>query len=534
MRRATAAIVIAVGLLCAPEVHAPAAHADESLPPPTVIKRRGGTPAATPRAVPTPTPRTVPAPTPRTVPAPPGTGSTAWPGGTRPPPPPAPPSQPGVASPWTTPAPGTGLPPTQRDIQRSVDAYLEGDAPLFAPTSMPGSVGYEQGFLMRTGGFRLRINAVLQARYEAFLYDPKSATGESDFSGFSLPRAVIRLSGTSEPNFRYFMELDFGSNGGKQAWRTFRGCLGCKNPNLGPDSHNENFDKLKEAWIEWRPATQFNVRAGLIRTPASRQLMVQPELTQFVDIGLGTAWTGLGMPGYTDRNRDYGVMFHGAFAARDAFQYMLAVTNGDGGDHVRNVIDQRSSDNVAVSARVNWAFLNPIGYQEGALRQTTNRWYGELGAWGFYYGDRLDNPHNTVGDYTRYGIDLALGYGGWSLTGGVSFADDADVLGTLNDDSTAWVAQIGHHFVGTPFEIAARWTGFDTQGDLSGDGVAQEFGLALNYYLNGHGSKLQADVAYIDTDSGGFLILESYGGYPGDTISGDNAWLLRFQWQLAL
>lgn len=120
------------------------------------------------------------------------------------------------------------------------------------------------------------------------------------------------------------------------------------------------------------------------------------------------------------------------------------------------------------------------------------------------------------------------------MTAGYARTDDEDVLGVNDDESSAWLVQLGHHFVGTPWEIAARWSGYDTQGDLTGDGVAQEIGLGINYYLNGHGNKMQLDASYVDTDAGGFVILDPYAGYNGRVQSGESAWLLRFQWQLAL
>ena len=35
-------------------------------------------------------------------------------------------------------------------------------------------------------------------------------------------------------------------------------------------------------------------------------------MQQFVDISMASAFIGASMPGYTDRNRDYGFMVHGA------------------------------------------------------------------------------------------------------------------------------------------------------------------------------------------------------------------------------
>ena len=79
-----------------------------------------------------------------------------------------------------------------------------------------------------------------------------------------------------------------------------------------------------------------------------------------------------------------------------------------------------------------------------------------------------------------------------------------------------------------------RWSGYDAEGDLTGDGKAQEYAFGINYYLNGHGNKLQVDASYVDVTQGGFLILDSYPGYPAFLALGEEGWLLRFQWQLSL
>ena len=478
-------------------------HADDApLPPPTVIKRSSSSSAPPPQPI---------APQP-TAPRPLA-------------PQPAPPVHDRPA--------GDDPGSSRREIQQRIDAYLADDQPLFAPTGMPGLVGYDQGFRFRTGGFRLAINLLLQARYEAFLFDGQAPAPGGDLSGFSLPRAVLSLSGTAECAMRYRIDLDFGHHGGPEAFAQLPG-QPFPGPNLGPRAQTASFDVLREAWVQWSPVNVINVRAGLLRTPNTRQLLVRPEHTQFVDVALGSAWTGSSMPGYTDRNRDYGLMVHGTYGPVEQFSYMLAVTNGDGGDDVRGVLDQRASDNPAISARANYAFFDAIGYQEGALRQCVGKPYGEVGLWAYYYDDRLDGPHTNEGDYLRYGIDLALGYGPLSLTAAYTLLHDDSVPTGGVGDSTAWLAQLGYHVTGTAFELATRWSGYDADGGPGGGGVAQEFGLGLNYYLNGHGNKLQLDASYITTDAGAPVILDPYAGYSGRIVPGEDAWLLRLQWQLGL
>ena len=446
--------------------------------------------------------------------------------------------------------------PSARDIQAAVDSYLansEQDANLVGG---PGSAGYDNGFWIKGGDFSLKINMTLQARYEAWLWDddqkPVDAAtfgGGSATSGFSLPRATLKLSGTAPCSISYYMELEFG-HWGRDAVRT-----GTANPFNFPDPANQqqgplsqslNYDNTREAWIQWSASDAFNIRMGQIRTATTRQAMVSPEMQQFVDVSLATAFLGWTMPGYTDRNRDHGVAFHGVFGCNNEWSYLITVTNGDGGDSIRNVIDQRTSDNVAFSGRLNWAFLAPIGYTEGALNNSTCNWYGELGAWGYYYADRDDAPHTQITDAVRFGVDLAMGYGGFSFTAAFNITADENAAGAKLD-TTSYLVQLGYHFPGTAWEIAARYSAYDSDRDAGfgnaawlGGGAVSEFAFGINYYLNGHGNKLQLDAAWVDgSDAASALIFDPYTGYPGasaTTGSGDGTYglLLRFQWQLAL
>ncbi|MGE0193840.1 MAG: hypothetical protein AB7T63_17585 [Planctomycetota bacterium] len=445
-----------------------------------------------------------------------------------------------------------------RDVQAALDSYLAGDTADVALVGGPGSAGYDNGFWIRGGDFLLRANVTLQARFEAFDWDesqpPETQGGGGlavapvqilvdgdfggDLSGFSLPRATLKLSGEAPCNIRWYMELEFGHFGrdvleGAQRQPNQFINLG----NLGPSFQSGNFDNTREAWIEWGCSDALNFRMGQIALPTTRQLMVKPELQQFVDISMASAFTGWILPGYTDRNRDHGLMVHGAFGCNNEWSYMLAVTNGDGGDSIRNVLDHRTSDNLAFSGRVNWAFAKPIGYQEGALAQETCGWYGEVGAWGFYYADRVDKNHTVFGDWTVYGVDVALGFGGFSFTGAYTMATAADyIFGGGDIDYTAWLAQLGYHFPGTAWEIAARASSYDVDPDTGGGGATTELAFAISYYLNGHGNKFTVDISFFEgSDPGSILIWDAYTGI-GNSAFGEETYgtLLRFQWQLAL
>ena len=462
--------------------------------------------------------------------------------------------------------------PTARDIQAAVDSYLasaQSDATLVGG---PGSAGYDAGFWIRGGDFMLRVNLTLQARYEWFDRDSDEegtlfsipagdpALGNNaainipwpggDLSGFSLPRATLKFSGEAPCAVRYYMELEFGHPG----YAILSPLYTLPQYGLGvfvKDSYN--YSNTREAWIEWGCNDSFNFRMGQIKTPNTRQLMTPPELQQFADISMASSITGLLQPGYTDRNRDHGFMIHGLFGCNNEWQYMLAVTNGDGGDSIRNVLNPLTSDNLAYSARLNWAFLRGIGYTESALRQESCSWYGELGFWGHYYADRLDGgnsglfPHTALYDRLMAGVDLALGYGGFSFTGAFTYGsfDNSDLagapLGAFDDQEwLIYLVQAGYLFPGTAWEIAARYSGYSRTIKTAGGDLTPstgEIGLAINYYLNGHANKLTLDGAYISATADGGAGGGYYDMYPGVPLgfnSDGNSFLIRFQWQLAL
>ena len=441
--------------------------------------------------------------------------------------------------------------PTTREIQAAVDAYLataQADAHLVGGRR-DGYAGYDQGFWLRKSDFSLKLGLTLQARYEAWMWDSdqRALLGAGNdvggsLSGFSLPRATLRFSGTAPCNMSYYLELEFGHPG-----RNVTDAFQTADP-LGPLVQSYNFDTAREAWIEWTESEQFSFRVGQIRTATTRQAMIAPELQQFVDVSLATAYMGWTMPGYTDRNRDHGLAMHGEFGLANEWSYLFTVTNGDGADSIRNLIDQRTSDNFAYSARLNWAFAGKVGYQEGAVAQQTCRFYGEVGAWAWYYADRVDRAHVQMSNARRFGLDLALGYAGWSLTAAYNSGRDDLAVAIVNHQ--AFLVQLGFLIPGTPWEIAARWDGYDSDNTANiagaqqiplGNGAVSEFALAINYYLNGHGNKLTLDASYVEgQDAGSRLLFDPYTGYYGARTGaagqGNATYgtLIRFQWQLAL
>ncbi len=428
--------------------------------------------------------------------------------------------------------------PSSRETQSAVDTYL---ASAKADTSLvggAGQAGYDGGFWIRGGSFLLKINLTLQTRWEGFDWDDVDAEPSpgGDLSGFSLPRATLKLSGDATCDVHYYAELEFGhsglwsdNNNGRKSLTSQFSFAGAGFTALALEngqSASEYFGLLREGWIEYETSPYAIFRMGLVKTPTTRQMMTPPEMQQFVDISLASAFVGQSMPGYTDRNRDYGFLLHGAFGCDGEVQYMLGVTNGDGPVR-RNVLDGETSDAFAYSARVNWDVKGHLGYEEGALRSHDCAWAAAIGVWAHYYTDHAqENPFSKFADRMAYGVDAAFQYGGFSFTAAYNaFTWD---FSSSELEGFSYLAQAGYLFPGTAWEVAARYSYYEVSDSTEG---AAEIGVAVNYYIDGHADKVTLDVAMITGEDLNTLA-DTYAGYSPSYDS--DAVLVRLQWQLAL
>ncbi len=434
--------------------------------------------------------------------------------------------------------------PSSREVQSAVDAYLASSQADASLVGGAGQAGYDGGFWIRGGSFLLKINLTLQTRWEGFDWDDSASEPSpgGDLSGFSLPRATLKFSGDATCDVHYYAELEFGHSG---AWyqnevgaRSFTTQLyGGIFPDAGARldtsvSPSELYGTLREGWIEYETSPYAIFRMGLVKTPTTRQLMTPPEMQQFVDVSMASAFLGQVMPGYTDRNRDYGAMLHGAFGCDGEWQYMVTVTNGDGPVH-RNVLDGETSDCFAYGARVNWDIKGHLGYEEGALRSHECEWAASVGAWAHYYTDhQQENPFVKYADRLTWGVDAAFAWGGLSATLAYQ-ATDWDASNGVGLDITgfAYLAQVGYLFPGTAWEVAARYSYYEGGPD-NGEIGGSEIGVAVNYYIDGHADKVTLDAAFISGEQNGHGLADTYAGYE-PTGDGDGV-LVRLQWQLTL
>jgi hypothetical protein len=461
--------------------------------------------------------------------------------------------------------PGAGSPafsaidasPSSRAVQAAVDAYLDaGRAEVqLVGGGGGGGAGYDRGFWIGGGDFFLKINLVLQTRWEGFDWDDSAVEPSpgGDLSGFTLPHGAVVLHMNGPCDTRGFMVLDFGHFGPPSLNERFMGSFLDQSFATAPGGDPGSGSDLKEVWIEKTFRQEATLRMGHLKTATTRQAMTSVPFQQFVDISMATSYVSVLMPGYTERNRDNGLMLYGSFGDQGRLQYLATITNGDTppGQFRRNVLDATTDDSFAYSARVNWDFkcsddpesrlFSGMGYREGALLQRDCEWIGAVGAWGYAYADHLsDRPHVKFTDRLLYGVDLALGWGGFSLTAAASWASfgNSDVMAALPTNTLldfegfSWLAQVGYHFPGTAFEIAARVDGYTHDAGDRGEFGAVEVAGAVSYYIDGIRNKVTVDASFISAEDDGNLHADVMSGYS-PTLTSD-AVLVRFQWQLVL
>ena len=198
------------------------------------------------------------------------------------------------------------------------------------------------------------------------------------------------------------------------------------------------------------------------------------------------------------------------------------------------MLDGETDDPLAFSARLNWDIMGHMGYEEGALRQRSCDWTAAAGVWGHYFMDhRIENTldNDDTNERLTYGVDAAIGWGGFSMTAAYSMLTQ-EFGGGFKVDGTSYLVQLGYLFPDTAWEIAARYSAYSTEPDGGFDTGATEIGVAVNYYIDGHADKVTWDVAFISPEDEGNFFEDIYTGYARTDDS--DGLLVRLQWQLAL
>lgn len=289
------------------------------------------------------------------------------------------------------------------------------------------------------------------------------------------------------------------------------------------DQEPDLLTPLRDAYVQWEPLRDVNVRAGQQKVPFSRERVTSSSALAMVDRSNVNAELSL--------DRDVGIqaMSQDLFGLGHVLRYHAGVFGGDGRNRTAGQFGLMWVGRLEVA---------PFGQFDDLVESDLSGSAKPRLAMGFAaaYNARTKRVRSTIGDTFKYGTadyrhgvaDLTFKMSGLSLMTEVLFRQaDQVVVGRGVDSAgkavvetsrSAWgyFVQAGYH-VTNPFEVTLRYG--DVQ-PLDGSGLFRdrEVGGGLSYYFSKHDLKIQGDY---------FRLLSDVA--PGNTITLDR---VRIQTQL--
>lgn len=352
-----------------------------------------------------------------------------------------------------------------------------------APSGFEVSGAPGRGVTLETEDLSLNLRSRIQLRYQADVAAPDD-DGERDvLQTVNVGTARLLLSGhLLEPELTYAVQLAV-------AGRDFRD--GATSP-------------LYDAFLDWKAHRDLSVRAGQSFVPFDRlrtirelalQMADRPrpvaELTLDRDVGITVysdtfldddsplAWR-IGAFGGGGTNLTTAKEPGGLFVGRVELRPLGPIDDDSEGDHER-----RDFPGLALGAGA-------------AVNANTNRARSTTGA---TLGGVTDFAHaaaDLVFKWKGFALEGEVLYRGASTRAIVSRDDDGATVVERTRSAGGWVVQASYTF-DPPFEVVGRLSRITPLGATDPAFVAelaargQELGAGLNYYVNGHRLKVQAD-----------------------------------------
>ena len=329
-------------------------------------------------------------------------------------------------------------------------------------------VGLGRGVTIRASDDSASLNIRARIQTRATVIDSPRDT-VPDTSEVLIRRARLVFQGNAAgPTVTYYVQLSFA--------------------NL--DNEADLRLPLRDAYVTWSGARDFNVRVGQMKVPFSRQRVVSSSALQMVDRSIVVSELNL--------DRDVGLqLFSRNLLGTGRLGYALGVFGGEG----RNRLGRRAG--LLYTARLEaWPLGAFDDYVEGdGQRRPRPRLAVGLGAG---YNQHTNRPRRTIGtpypagdvDYAHAHADVVFKWRGLSLTSEVMYRrgePGASFNGQL--PRSAWGAYLQGGFMLTARnEITGRYSRLDPREGADPALVdADEVGAGVNHYLQGHDLKVQAD-----------------------------------------
>ncbi len=342
-----------------------------------------------------------------------------------------------------------------------------------APAPPPVDAGLGRGITVRSADDRasMTIRARLQTR--ATVAD----TGADDVPATAevlVRRARLVLSGNAAgPTFTYYVQLSFA--------------------NL--DNEADLRLPLRDAYVTWSSARDFNVRVGQMKVPFSRQRVVSSSALQMVDRSIVVSELNL--------DRDVGIqVFSKNLLGVGRLGYAVGLFGGEG----RNRLGRAAG--LLYTARLEaWPLGAFDDYVEADL-QRLDQVRVALGV-SAGYNQNTNRPRSTIGtpypagdvDYRHAAADVTVKWRGWSLASEVMHRRAAAGTTSRAGDNlqlparSGWGAYLqGGKMVAARWEVTGRISHLGPAADADVTFTrAREVAAGVSYYLHGHDLKVQGD-----------------------------------------
>ena len=253
-------------------------------------------------------------------------------------------------------------------------------------------------------------------------------------------------------------------------------------------------NSLEDADINYdvtRGLKAFQIKGGQFKVPFRRQELTSSGRQQFVDLTI--------MSEQYARGRDIGLQLWGQ-SPGGAIEWRAGIFNGGGRNKTVNDNDKYQFD-----TRLTWNIMGDVGYSESDFETTDKPMmavavaYEANNSQGATSGDDADRE--------SFDADLVFKYKGLSVFGEyfrrVTMPEVA-----VDFDTEAYVAQVGYFVYKRTVELAVRWGYIDPSDQTTTSGgvpVANdhqiERGFAVNWFMNQHRLKLQADYRQIENEA---------------------------------
>lgn len=242
---------------------------------------------------------------------------------------------------------------------------------------------------------------------------------------------------------------------------------------------------LEDGYLRWDASKTgaFTIRVGQFKVPLGRQEMSTSSGLQFVERSfLSYEFT---------RGRDVGLEVSGRVAG-DKLEYRAGMFNGNPASRLEN-----DNSKYQYNGRLSFQPFGRVRYRESDF-ETTDKPLLAIDA--EFESNNLHGATNANDlDTTILGGALMFKFKRFSLFGEY-FDREREPEEGASYKSNGYIVQSGMFLVRNRLEVAFRWAGWDPTDQIAGNDQ-HELGGALNYFIQGHALKVQADYREIRDDA---------------------------------